>query len=87
MVVCLVEMQGLKVRETRLVNVEGPAPNPIAILFEELPEKFDPAFCPNAILLHPTVLQHKAARPIAALLHPVVLKTKALKGQFLLLLL
>ena len=26
------------------VFVEGPAPNPIAILFEELPEKFNPAF-------------------------------------------
>jgi hypothetical protein len=25
------------------VNVEGPEPNPIAILFEELPEKFPPA--------------------------------------------
>jgi hypothetical protein len=25
------------------VNVEGPEPNPIAILFEELPEKFSPA--------------------------------------------
>ena len=38
------------------VNVEGPDPNPIAILFEELPEKFNPAFCPNAILFDPDVL-------------------------------
>jgi hypothetical protein len=60
------------------VVVEGPAPNPIAMLFEELPENKHPACWPNAILLDPTVLQFKAARPIAALLHPVVLKTKAL---------
>ena len=49
------------------INVEGPAPNPIAMLFEELPEKKHPAFCPNAILLHPTVLYCKAAYPIAVL--------------------
>ena len=39
---------------------EGPAPNPIAILFDELPENKHPAFCPNAILLDPDVLQRKA---------------------------
>ena len=38
------------------VKVEGPAPNPIAILFEELPENKHPAFCPKAILLDPDVL-------------------------------
>ena len=42
------------------VNVEGPAANPIAILFEELPEKQCPAFCPNAILLHPVLVLRKA---------------------------
>ena len=42
------------------VNVEGPAANPIAILFEELPEKQCPAFCPNAILLHPVIVLRKA---------------------------
>ena len=42
------------------VFVEGPAPNPIAILFEELPENKRPAFWPNAILFDPIVLQHKA---------------------------
>ena len=40
------------------VNVEGPAANPIAILFEELPENKHPACWPNAILLAPIVLQH-----------------------------
>ena len=59
------------------VNVEGPAPNPIAILFEELPEKFNPAFCPNAILFDPDVLVHKAQDPIAVLLAPIVLLFKA----------
>jgi hypothetical protein len=39
---------------------EGPDPNPIAILFEELPENKRPAFCPNAILFDPILLQHKA---------------------------
>jgi hypothetical protein len=38
------------------VNVEGPEPNPIAILFDELPENKHPAFCPKAILLDPDVL-------------------------------
>jgi hypothetical protein len=38
------------------VNVEGPAANPIAILFDELPENKHPAFCPKAILLDPDVL-------------------------------
>jgi hypothetical protein len=38
------------------VRVEGPASNPIAILFEELPDKNFPAFCPKAILLDPDVL-------------------------------
>jgi hypothetical protein len=38
---------------------EGPAPNPIAILFEELPEKFNPALSPIAMLLDP-VVQNKA---------------------------
>jgi hypothetical protein len=38
------------------VNVEGPAANPIAILFDELPDKNFPAFCPKAILLDPDVL-------------------------------
>ena len=37
------------------VEVEGPAPNPIAILFEEFPIKNFPAFCPNAILFDPDV--------------------------------
>ena len=50
-----------------LVKVEGPAPNPIAMLFEELPENKHPACWPNAILLDPDVLQFKAARPIAVL--------------------
>ena len=58
------------------VNVEGPAPNPIATLFDELPEKKHPAFCPNAILLDPTELENKARLPIAVLLHPVVLDCK-----------
>ena len=49
------------------VNVEGPAPNPIAILFVELPEKKHPAFCPKAILLDPDVLERKAEFPIAVL--------------------
>jgi hypothetical protein len=59
------------------VKVEGPALNPIAILFEELPEKFNPAFCPNAMLFDPDVLVHKAFSPIAVLWHPVEFKTKA----------
>ena len=49
------------------VKVEGPASNPIAILFEELPEKKHPAFWPNAMLLHPNVLRDKALCPIAML--------------------
>jgi hypothetical protein len=49
------------------VAVEGPEPNPIAMLFEELPEKKHPAFCPNAILWDPDVLLYKALRPIAVL--------------------
>ena len=60
------------------VKVEGPAPNPIAMLFEELPEKFDPSFCPKVILLHPVVLEHKEYCPIAVLLDPDVLEHKAL---------
>ena len=59
------------------VDVEGPAPNPMAILFEELPENKQPAFFPNAILLDPIVLLRKAAVPIAVLLVPVVVKLKA----------
>ena len=49
------------------VNGEGPAPNPIATLFEELPEKFNPAFCPNAILFDPDMLLTKVHSPIAIL--------------------
>jgi hypothetical protein len=56
---------------------EGPAPNPIATLFEELPEKKNPVVCPNAILLNPEMILDKAERPIAVLLDPVVLKVKA----------
>jgi hypothetical protein len=46
---------------------EGPAPNPIAMLFEELSIKLHPASCPNAILLDPDVLENKASNPIAIL--------------------
>ena len=49
------------------INVEGPAANPIAILFEELPENKHPAFWPNAILLDPTDEETKALSPIAVL--------------------
>ena len=49
------------------VRVEGPAANPIAILFEELPENKHPAFWPNAILLDPADEENKAPRPIAVL--------------------
>ena len=49
------------------VFTEGPAPNPIAMLFEELPEKKSPAFCPNAILFDPEVLLNRAEFPIARL--------------------
>jgi hypothetical protein len=59
------------------VAVEGPAANPIAMLFEELPDKNFPAFCPNAILFDPVVLQHKVLYPIAILWDPVVLHFKA----------
>jgi hypothetical protein len=52
---------------------EGPDPNPIAILFEELPENKLPAFCPNAILFDPVVMFCKAKEPIAVLCAPVVL--------------
>ena len=55
---------------------EGPAPNPIAILFEELPEKFNPALSPIAMLLDP-VVQNKAHCPIAVLLDPNVFLFKA----------
>jgi hypothetical protein len=55
------------------VDVEGPAPNPIAILFEELPENKHPACWPNAMLFEPNVLLYKALHPIAVLLVPVVL--------------
>jgi hypothetical protein len=55
------------------VRVEGPEPNPIAILFEELPDKKHPASCPNAILLDPDVLENKALNPIAVLWDPDVL--------------
>jgi hypothetical protein len=55
------------------VNVEGPEPNPIVILFEELPDKKHPAFWPNAILWDPDVLFCKALCPIAVLCDPVVL--------------
>ena len=61
------------------VSVEGPAANPIAILFEELPEKKHPANWPNAILLDPDVLASKAVTPIAMLLDPDVLQRKALR--------
>ena len=43
-----------------LVNVEGPAPDPIAMLFEELPENKHPALYPNAMLFDPNVLVNKA---------------------------
>ena len=57
----------------------GPAPNPIATLFEELPEKKHPAFWPNAMLLHPIVLRYKAAHPIAMLFEELpVFENKAL---------
>jgi len=49
------------------VDVEGPAANPIAILFEELPENKHPALWPNAILLDPTDEETKALFPIAVL--------------------
>ncbi len=55
-----------------LVAVEGPAPNPIAMLFEELPENKHPALFPIAVLLHPVVLLNKAPAPKAVLLPPVV---------------
>ena len=55
------------------VNVEGPAANPIAMLFEELPEKHFPAFWPKAMLFDPDVLLYKAKAPIAVLCDPVVL--------------
>ena len=42
------------------VNVEGPEPNPIAILFEELPENKHPALFPKAILFDPDIVQRKA---------------------------
>ena len=58
------------------VFAEGPAPNPIAILFEELPEKNNPAFSPKAILLDPDVLVCKIPHPIAVLLVPVELFSK-----------
>ena len=60
------------------VDVEGPAPNPIATLFEELPENKHPAFLPNAMLLDPIDEEIKALHPIAVLWHPVVLQNKAL---------
>ena len=60
------------------VFTEGPAPNPIATLFEELPENKHPAFCPNAILQFPVVVLRKAYCPIAILQSPVVLQHKAL---------
>jgi hypothetical protein len=44
------------------VFVEGPEPNPIVILFEELPDKNFPAFWPKAILFDPNGLLNKAAR-------------------------
>jgi len=37
------------------IAVEGPAPNPIAMLFDELPEKKYPACWPKAILFFPIV--------------------------------
>ena len=49
------------------VFTEGPAPNPIAILFEELPEKKNPEDEPNDILFDPKVLRNKALCPIAML--------------------
>ena len=55
------------------VFVEGPEPNPIVILFEELPDKKHPACWPKAILWDPDVLLYKAERPIAVLYPPVEL--------------
>ena len=52
---------------------EGPAKNPIAILFEELPEKKSPALWPKAMLFDPDVILFKAFFPIAVLWDPVVL--------------
>ena len=49
------------------VAVEGPAASPIAILFEELPEKKYPACWPKDILLDPDMLWYKAECPIAVL--------------------
>ena len=60
------------------VNVEGPDPNPIAILFEELPENKHPAFWPKAILLDPDVILPKVLYPIAVLWDPDVFLFKAL---------
>ena len=59
--------------------LRGPAASPIAILFEELPENKHPACWPNAILLDPDVLVHKASNPIAVLFDPVVLNFKAFR--------
>jgi hypothetical protein len=59
------------------VRVKGPAPNPIAMLFEELPEKKHPAFRPKAILWDPVVFLNKALHPIAVLFDPDVLQRKA----------
>ena len=49
------------------VNVEGPAPNPIAMLFEEFPIKFNPEDLPSAMLFDPELLKNKAWFPIAVL--------------------
>jgi len=49
------------------VNDEGPALYPIAMLFEELPEKLHPAYWPNAMLFDPDLLLYKADFPIAVL--------------------
>jgi hypothetical protein len=56
--------------------VEGPAPNPIAILFEELFANLHPASCPNAILFDPEIILNRAVFPIAVLWDPVLLKFK-----------
>ena len=50
-----------------LVEVEGPAPNPIAMLFEEPRVRLHPASCPKAILLHPVAILYKVDCPIDVL--------------------
>ena len=60
------------------VFAEGPAPNPIAILFEELPEKKNPALYPIAVLFEELPeKRYPALWPIAVLLDPTELQRKA----------